>query len=54
MLFSWRFRAVLCAGIVVLAVYQWQTGQVATLWPHLVVGILVWVPDVYARGVVRT
>lgn len=47
----------LFAGIVSLAIYQWQTAQIREItrfWPHLVVAGLVWVPDLYARGTIRT
>lgn len=57
LLFSWKSRFVLFLAIASLAVYQYQTAQIREitgLWPHVMMALLVWVPDLYARGTVRT
>ncbi|SMY22492.1 unnamed protein product [Zymoseptoria tritici ST99CH_1A5] len=57
LIFSYRLRAVLFLSIVALAIYQYRTAQIREvlgLCPHVVMAILVWLPDFWARGILST
>lgn len=52
---SWRLCAVLFGGVVALAIYHWQTGQVREVtgwWPYVIMALVVWLPNFYARGTI--